>query len=395
MERGEGAYLIDVDGHRYLDTNIADISMFCGYGPEPVVRAVVERARSGTQFLQPTEDAIVVAEELARRWGMPRWWFTLSATLANTEAIRIARAATGRPVVLMFDGKYHGHGEEMLVTLDAGREVPENAGLRPGVEEHVRVIPFNDVDALVHALEPRDVACVLAEPVLTNVGVVQPDEGFHAALRRLTRGSGTILVLDETHTLICGPGGLVGRWGLEPDIVTLGKSIGGGVAIGAYGVREDLSSMLEEVSEDGGGGLVEREVATGGTLFGNPLQMAAARAALTEVLTLDAYDRTARLGARLADGIEAAAAAVGLPWKAHRLFPRSGYAFSGTLAHTGAQAREAHDGELHRLLRLFMANRGVWEAMEWAGPTMSVPATDADAERYLEILAELLGALTA
>jgi glutamate-1-semialdehyde aminotransferase len=395
MERGEGAYLIDVDGHRYLDTNIADTSMFCGYAPEPVVRAVAERVRLGTQFLQPTEDAIVVAEELTRRWGMPRWWFTLSATLANTEAIRVARAATGRPVVLMFDGKYHGHGEEMLVTLEGGREVPENAGLRPGVEEHVRVVPFNDLGALGRALEPRDVACVLAEPALTNVGVVQPDEGFHPELRRLTRETDTILILDETHTLICGPGGLVERWGLEPDIVTIGKSIGGGIAIGAYGVREDLGTILEQVSEHGGGGLAEREVATGGTLFGNPLQMAATRAALTEVLTAEAYDRTARLGARLADGIEAAATDAGLPWRAHRLFARSGYALSGTLARTGEEARAAHDGELWRLIRLFMANRGVWEAMEWAGPAISVPATDADVERYLEILAKLLGALTA
>jgi glutamate-1-semialdehyde 2,1-aminomutase len=393
MERGQGAYLVDVDGHRYLDTNIADTSMFCGYGPEPVVRAVSERVRLGTQFLMPTEDAIVVAEELARRWGLPAWQFTLSATLANTEAIRVSRVATGRPALVLFDGKYHGHGDELLVTEREGRSVPELQGLLPNVGSHVRVVPYNDADRLARALEPGDVACVMIEPALTNIGVVQPDPGFHDDVRRLTRDAESVLVVDETHTLICGPGGLVGRWGLEPDIVTLGKSIGGGVAIGAYGMRPELAAVLRGTDGSGGPGTVEDEVATGGTLFGNPLQMAAARAALTEVLTADAYERTARLGAKLADGIEAAATAAGLPWRAHRLYARSGYASTGTLPRTGAEAREAHDGELYRLLRLFMANRGVWEAMEWAGPAVSVPATDADLDGYLEILGDLLGEL--
>jgi glutamate-1-semialdehyde aminotransferase len=393
MERGEGAYLEDVDGHRYLDANIADTSMFCGYGPEPVVRAVAARVRLGTQFLMPSEDAVFVAEELARRWGLPRWWFTLSATQANSEAIRVARAWTGRPTLLMFDGKYHGHGEEMLVTLEGDREVPELRGLVPGVERHVRIVPFNDVEALARALEPGDVACVISEPALTNAGVVLPDEGFHAELRRRTREAGSLLIVDETHTLICGSGGLVRRWGLEPDVVTLGKSIGGGIAIGAYGMREDLAAMLEDVDEPGGAGTPEDEIATGGTLFGNPLQMAAARAALTSVLTEEAYERTARLGDAMADGIDATADSVGLPWRAQRLYPRSGYAFTGVLPRSAAEARASHDGELWRLQRLWMANRGVWEAMEWAGPAVSVPATLADVERYLAILGELAEAL--
>jgi glutamate-1-semialdehyde aminotransferase len=395
LERGEGAYLYDADGHRLLDMNIADTSMFCGYGPEAVVRAVSERMRLGSQFLMPNEDAIAVAEELARRWGLPKWQFTLSATFANTEAIRFARFVTGRPKIVTFDGKYHGHGDELLVTVDDGRTVPENPGLPPGVETHVRVVPYNDVQALARALEPRDVACVLVEPALTNVGVVQPDEGFHATLRSITRETGTVLVVDETHTLICGPGGLVRRWGLEPDIVVLGKSIGGGVPIGVYGLTDEIASHLHAIDEYGGPGAGEEEIATGGTLFGNPLQMAAARATLTEVLTDQAYERTARLGARLADGIEAAASGVGLPWRAHRLFPRSGYAFDGALARTGAAARAAHDGELWRLLRLWMANRGVWEAMEWAGPAISVAATDADVDLYLGVLGQLVVELSA
>jgi glutamate-1-semialdehyde aminotransferase len=392
IARGEGPYLVDVDGHRYLDTNIADTSMFCGYSPEPVVRAVAKRMAAGPQFLMPTEDAIVVAEELARRWGLPKWRFTLSATAANTEAIRVARHLTGRPKLVMFTGKYHGHADEMLVTESDGALVPEMLGLRPGVTEDVRLAAFNDVDGLERALAPRDVACVLAEPALTNAGVVQPDPGFHESLRRITRETGTLLLLDETHTLICGPGGLVRAWGLEPDIVTLGKSIGAGVPIGAYGMTEPVASVLDLVADFAGGDVVA-EVATGGTLFGNALSMAAARAALIEVLVDEAYARTTALGGRLADGIEAAARRSGLPWRADRLGPRSGYVFDGSAPRNAVDAHRAHDGELHRLLRLWMANRGVWEAMEWAGPAVSVVATDADVDAYLENLVGLVEAL--
>lgn len=395
IDRGEGAYLIDVDGHRMLDTNIADTSMFCGYAPPPVVSAVRERIALGPQFLMPTDDAIAVAEELARRWRMPKWRFTLAATSANTEAIRVARHLTGRPTLLMFEGKYHGHADEMLVTNQGGVLRPELLGLVPSVTEHVRLIPFNDLEALERALAPGDVACVLAEPALTNIGVILPDVGFHDALRRLTRAAGTLLVIDETHTLIVGPGGLVRAWELDPDIVTLGKSIGAGVPIGAYGMREAVAAPLDVVADFGGGLFDVPEVATGGTLFGNPLQMAAARATLTEVMTEEAYERASRLGARLADGIEAAAGSAGLPWVAHRLGPRSGYAFNGSFPRNAADARDAHDAELYRLLRLWMVNRGVWEAMEWAGPAISLAASDADVDGYLATLRALVQELTA
>jgi glutamate-1-semialdehyde aminotransferase len=394
IDRGEGPYLIDVDGHRMLDTNIADTSMFCGYSPEPVVKAVSERIALGPQFLMPTEDAIAVAEELAGRWGLPKWRFTLSATSANTEAIRLARHVTGRPKLLMFEGKYHGHDDEMLVVREVGALRPELFGLLPRVTDDVRLVMFNDLEALERALAPGDVACVLTEPALTNVGVVLPEEGFHAELRRLTREAGTVLVIDETHTLITGPAGLVRTWGLEPDVVTLGKSIGGGVAIGAYGMREELAAALDIVADYGAGLFVE-EVATGGTLFGNAMQMAAARAALTEVLTDEAYERASRLGGRLADGIEAVSASHGLPWKAHRLGPRSGFAFDGRMPRDAHDAHASHDAELYRLLRLWMVNRGVWDAMEWAGPAISVAATEADVDHYLAALDALASELVA
>jgi glutamate-1-semialdehyde aminotransferase len=380
VDSGEGAYFSDVDGHRYFDTNIADTSMFGGYGPEPVVRAVADRTRRGTQFLQPVEDAIHVAEDLARRYALPKWQFTLSATTANTEAFRLARYATRRDVVRLGE---HGTSE------------PEMLGLPARVTSQTRLVQFNDVGALSAALSRGDVACVVTEPALTNLGVIQPDPGFHEELRRLTREAGTLLVIDETHTQICGRGGLTKRWGLEPDVVTLGKSIGGGVPIGAYGMSAELGERFEDGTHGELSSGTENELATGGTLFGNALSMAAARAALTEVLTDDVYARTSELGARLADGIEAVAQANGLPWRAHRLYARSGYAFTGRLCRNATEAHEDHASDLYRLLRLFMANRGVWEAIEFAGPAISVPATSADVDGYLTVLSEFAEAVSA
>jgi glutamate-1-semialdehyde 2,1-aminomutase len=400
MDRGEGAYVIDVDGNRYLDTNIADTSMFCGYSPEPVIRAVRERIGLGPQFLMPTEDAIVASEALAGRWPVAKWQFTLSATFANTEAIRVARAKTGRSKLLMFGGKYHGHADEMLVAERDGRVVPEYRGLRPSVTEETVLVDFNDVPALERALAADDVACVVTEPALTNVGVILPDPGFHASLRELTRAHGTLLVIDETHTLICGPGGLTRSWDLEPDIVTVGKSIGGGIPVGAYGMTPEVADALDADADSPVAGhddasIFGDEIATGGTLFGNALQMAAVRTCLTEVLTDEAYDRASRLGEKLADGIDRAASAAGLPWCAHRLVARSGYAFDGVLPRNAREARASHDGELYRLLRLYMANRGVWEAMEWAGPAVSIAASDGDIATYLEILGSFVAELVA
>ncbi len=385
VTHGSGAFFDDVDGHRYLDVNLADTSTFCGYAPASVVRAVSDAVVRGTQFLLPGEDAIVVAEELARRYGVPQWQFTLSATTANVEAMRLARFATGRDAVVMFDGKYHGHSDEMQTALADGVVKAEFPGLS-GAERDVRLVPFNDEQALERTLFDRRVACVLAEPAMTNnQGVIMPQPGYHDALRRLTQEAGTLLVLDETHTQICGPGGLIGQWSLNPDIVTIGKSIAGGVPIGAYGMTDELA---ERFATPGWG-------ATGGTLFGNALSMAAARAALTEVLTDDAYVRTARLGARLADGIDAIAASAGLPWKAHRLFARSGYCFSGTAPRDASEGQADLDRPLWALLRVYMANRGVWEAIEGAGPALGVAVVDADVDAYLVALGELVGDLTA
>lgn len=388
-----GSRFHDVDGNAYADFNVADMSMFTGYAPTPVVEAVARRMAAGSQFLLPTEDAIWVAEELDRRYGLPQWQFTLSATGANVEAIRVARAATGRDAVLFFAGKYHGHFDEGLVSLEHGALVPEESGLPRNVSDNVVMVEFNDVEGLRAALETRRVALVVTEPALTNfVGLLLPEPGFHEALRAATSETGTLLAYDETHTHVVGPGGLTATWGLEPDILTLGKSIAGGVPLGAYGMTDEVAETLRRPTQPDH---VLPTLATGGTLFGNPVSMAAARAALGEVLTADAYARTQALGARLADGIEAAIRRADVPWTAHRFWPRSGYTFAPSLPRSAEEAAPALDVPLRNLIRVYLANRGVWEAIVGAGPTCSVAADEADVDLFLTAFDALLHELVA
>ncbi len=393
VDGGAGGHFRDVDGNDYADFNIADMSMFAGYGPAPVVEAVARRMAAGNQFLLPSEDSIWVAEELGRRYILPLWQFTSSATHANTEAIRVARVATGRNKVLFFDGKYHGHFDETLVGLEDGVLAPEEAGLPKDVTNKVAIVPFNDPDALRAALGRREVAIVVTEPVPTNNhGLLMPRDGFHQQLRAITRETGTLLAYDETHTQVVGAGGLTRMWGLEPDIVTIGKSIAGGVPLGAYGMTPDVAEVLERPD---GRDDEKPTVATGGTLFGNPLSMAAAKATMGEVLTPDAYAHTQAMGARLADGIEKTVVGAGLPWTTHRFWPRSGVTFASRMPVDAVEARAAFDAPLRRLMRVYLANRGVWDAIVGAGPTCSVPATEADVDAYVGAFGELVGELTA
>jgi glutamate-1-semialdehyde 2,1-aminomutase len=391
IESAAGSRLRDVDGHEYADFNIADMSMFTGYGPAPVVEAVSRQVALGSQYLLPTDDSIWVAGELARRYGLPLWQFTLAATSANTEVIRIARSATGREKVLFFDGKYHGHFDDVLVQLEDGRLVPEEDGLPRDVTARTVIVPFNDLDALERALASHEVALVITEPALTNnVGLLMPDDRFHAGLREVTRRTGTLLAYDETHTQVVGPGGLTSRWGLDPDLVTVGKSIAAGIPLGAYGMTPDVAAVLERPA---GRDDDKPQVAVGGTLFGNPLSMAAARAAMGEVLTDEAYAHTQRLGTRLADGLEEVVATAGLAWTTHRFWPRSGLSFSPALPRTATEAMATLDVPLRRLVRVYLANRGVWDAIVGAGPTCSVAATDEDVDRYLAAFGDLVGEL--
>ena len=395
VAEGNGAHFTDVDGHTYRDFNIADLSMFCGYAPEPLVRAVSDRIARGNQFMLPVEDSIVVSEELGRRYGLPMWQYTSSATHANIEAIRVARVATGRDKVVMFDGKYHGHFDEALVWLeDDGTLVPEEIGIPADAVNGTVIVPYNDPGALARVLERRDIAIVLTEPAITNnIGLLLPDDGFHAELRRLTRETGTLLALDETHTQVFGPGGLTALWGLEPDFLVIGKSIAGGLPFGAWSTTPEIAELLDQ--RKGPDGERSDLVATGGTIFGNALSLAAARAVLTEILVPEAYAHTQRLGARLAGGMRESVERHGLPWHIPHVGPRAGYTFQPMPIHDAAEGRAAADELLTRLIRAWLANRGVWEAIVGAGPVCSVPCSDEDVNAYLAGWDSLLDALVA
>jgi glutamate-1-semialdehyde 2,1-aminomutase len=393
-ESGSGSRFRDVDGRDYLDMYIGDMSGFCGHAPAPVVAAVTRRMQLGNHFLMPGEDAVVVAEHLSDRYRMPKWQFTLSATQANAEVIRIARHVTGRSTIVLFDGKYHGHADATLVVLEDGRVVPEYQGLPAWVTGESRIVQFNDVDALEVALAARDVALVLTEPVMTNAGVINPDPGFHEALRRLTRQTGTLLALDETQSLVGAYGGMSGELGLEPDLFTIGKSIAAGVPLGAYGLSDEIAERTEPVAGHNlASGEVITEIATGGTLFANALSMAAARSALTEVLTPEAFARARSLGARMADGLDAAIATAGLPWNIARMGTHAYYGFTPTAARNGIESRANDDADVRALIRVWMANRGVWESGWWLGPTVSVAHDEADVDAYVNHFGDLLADL--
>jgi glutamate-1-semialdehyde 2,1-aminomutase len=373
VSHGEGSGFTDVDGHTYLDMYVADMSAFCGHAPVPVVEAVARRMKLGNQFLLPSEDALAVAQHLADRYGLPKWQFTLSATQANTEVIRLARELTGREIVLMFDAKYHGEGDATLVVEEGGELVPESRGLPRGIAAQARIVQFNDVAALEAALEPGDVALVLAEPAMINAGFLLPQPGYHEQLRRATGDAGTLLAIDETHTLVCAYGGLARAWGLEPDFLTLGKALAAGVPLATYGMRDEIASLIAPPEQSRTvSGVVVDEVATGGTLFANALSMAAGRAALLDVLTEEAFERTASLGERMAAGLRLAIGRAGLRWSVAQYGAHASYFFAPEPPSDGAGSRAADDPGLRALIRVFMANRGVWESGWWLGPIVSV-----------------------
>src|SRR5215207_9937590 len=387
VAHGDGCRFTDVDGNGYVDFNQADLSASCGFAPPAVLDAIAERAARGLQFLLPVEEGIEAAELLAERFGLPAWQFTLSASGANAEAIRLARHRTGRELIVVFGGHYHGHLDDTLVAGDEESARSELLGLNARAAADTRVVPFNDLAALERVLARGGVAAAITEPALTNVGVVQPADGFLAGVRALTREHGALLVLDETHTQTAAYGGLTRAWALEPDVVTLGKSLGGGVPIGAYGMSGDLRDWMEH-HRDAHGRVAG--LATGGTTYASPLSLAAAVAVLRDIQTPAAFTHIGELGAQLAGGIEAAAARYGLPWRAHRLGGRSGYCLEPELPRTAADAARSLDAELIDTRRLHMANRGVWEAIASAGPAASFAHSADDVDEYLLALEAFL-----
>ena len=387
VDRGEGAQFFDVDGNNYLDFNVCDLSMTMGYGSKPIVEAVAKQVARGAQFLLPTEDAIAVSEILAERTNVPAWQFTLSASGANTEVLRIARFMTGRSKVLVFGGHYHGNIDETLVHTDGDIVEPGMLGLPSDAAANTIVVPFNSIDALENALKEKDVALVLTEPALTNCNVIMPESGYLSAVRELTLEYGSMLCLDEAHTFQFAYGGLVGDGQLETDFVVLGKGLGSGIGFGLYGMSAAIADVFEKhIDVDIG----PTGIATGGTLYGNAIALAAAKAALVDVLTVEAYDRASARGEQLADGLDQIFANRGLPWMAFRLGPRSGYCLSEKLPIDFDEAKVSLDYDFIDTRRAFMANRGIWDAIASAGPQISFVHSEEDVNSYLAVADQFL-----
>lgn len=398
VTHGAGPRFFDADGNAYTDFNVADLAATMGFGSEPVVRAVSDAAAAGAHFLLPVQAAIDVAEELSRRNGLPFWQFTLSASGANTEVIRIARAMTRREKIVVFGGHYHGHIDETLVEEgDDGSAAPGLMGLTETAARHTVILPFNDLDAAERTLKRGDVALVITEPALTNCNILLPDPDFHDGLRRLTRQHGALLCYDEAHTYQFAYGGLVRDWNLACDFQVLGKGLGTGIAFALYGMsREAGDFCAAHIDMDiatGGAGDDAGGLATGGTTYASAVAANVAKIALHEVLTADGYARIGRMGARLADGLDEIFTRRGLPWQAFRLGPRSGYCMSGTLPRNHVEALRSLDTTLIDARRVYMANRGIWEAVASAGPQASFAHDAADIEAYLETADAFLGDL--
>src|SRR4051794_3093383 len=389
----EGARLTDTDGNEYVDLCLGDTGAMAGHAPPPVVAAASEQLARGATLMLPTDDAGVAAAELAARFGLPRWLFTLSATDANRTALRIARHATGRRKVVCFSYSYHGGVDETFAVRRAvdGATVAREGSVGPplDVSSTTRAIEFNDVEMLREALAPGDAACVIAEPAMTNMGIVLPEPGYHDALRALTREAGTLLLIDETHTFSAGPGGTTRLWGLEPDLVSIGKAIAGGVPAGALGLSGALAdAILADPSAD-----LEDVGGVGGTLAGNALSVAATRAALTEVLTPAAFEHAIAVGDRLRSGIEDVIASSGMPWHVLQLGARVEYRFSPPPPTGGSESRLIDEPLLERFLHLHALNRGVL-ITPFHNMLLACPATTIeDADRHTEVFAEAVAEL--
>ena len=354
-----GATVTDIDGRDYADFCLGDTGAMAGHSPPATLAAIRRRVeeQGGLTTMLPSEDAAAAGALLAWRFGLPAWSFTLSATDANRWAIRIARHLTRRPKILVFNHCYHGSVDETIATLEAGRVRASAGNVGPPVDPSLttRVVEFNDLEGVEQALAAGDVAAVLTEPALTNIGIVLPDAGFHEGLRQLASGAGSLLIIDETHTLSAGPGGCTQAWQLAPDVVTVGKAIAGGIPAGAYGLSEDVARRLlgspdADLVDVGG---------VGGTLAGNALSTAAVRATLEDVLTPEAFARMITLAERYEKGARAILASTALPWTITRLGARAEYRFCRRPPRTGAESAAAADEDLDEYVHLYLINRGV------------------------------------
>jgi len=389
VREAQGASFFDVDGHRYADFCLGDTGAMTGHSPFATVKAVEEQARRGITLMLPGEDALFVAEELQKRFGLPYWQFALTATDANRFSIRLARQITGRAKILVFNWCYHGTVDETFITLERNGEAgPRRGNIGPPVNPAVttKVVEFNDMGALEAALAPGDVACVLAEPALTNVGIVHAQPGYHEALRELTRKHGTLLIIDETHTICAGPGGFTRAHKLEPDVLVFGKAIGGGIPGAAYGFSQEVADKIvaaQNLEDSDVGGI-------GGTLAGNAVSLAAMRATLTKVLTEEAFKRMIPMAERWTLGVARAIADAELPWYVTRLGCRAEYLFHSDAPRNGTEAHDAMDFELERFMHLYTMNRGILLTPFHNMALMSPQTEGDDVDKHTKVFREAL-----
>ena len=387
VDRAEGAHFWDADGNEFVDLCLGDTGGMAGHAPKIAVDAVAAQSAKGITLMLPTEDAAWVGREMTRRFGVPYWQFALTATDANRFVIRWARSITGRTKIAVHNWCYHGTVDETIVQLDAqGRTVARegNIGAAVPLDQTTRAVEINDLEGLEAALAHGDVAACLFEPALTNIGIVLPEAGYYEAVRELCTKYGTLLIIDETHTISAGPGGCTKAWSLQPDFVTIGKTLGAGVPSAAYGVSADVAERIyaktDYRSADVGG--------IGGTLAGNALSLAAMRATLGQVLTDAAFERMIELAERFERGVQEVIVSRGLPWHVVRLGCRVEYLFRPDVARTGAEAAAGQDEELDPLIHLYMLNRGVLITPFHNMALMSPATTAADVDRHTELFGQ-------
>jgi glutamate-1-semialdehyde 2,1-aminomutase len=392
VDSASGAHFTDVDGLSYLDLCLGDTGAMTGHAPAPTIAAIQAQLQRGTSFMLPTEDSLWVSRELARRFGLPYWQMTLTATDANRFAIRLARHISQRPKILVFNWCYHGTVDESFITLLPDGQTQARVGhvgapVDPSVT--TKVVEFNDIPALETALKDEDVAVVLAEPVMTNIGIVHPSPEFHAALREITRRTGTLLILDETHTISAGEGGYTRLYGLEPDILTIGKPIAGGIPAAVYGFSAEIAERIRQRQDyenaDTSG--------IGGTLAGNALSIAAMRATLEHVLTAETYERTIPLASRFCDGVMQAVREFDLDWHVSQLGCRAEYWFCPTPPRNGGEAAATLDPMLDRYMHLAALNRGILMTPFHNMALISPQTTAEDIDLHTAVFRESLRAI--
>ncbi len=396
LDRARGNRVWDVDGFEYVDFALGDTGAMAGHSPVATVAAIQHRigALGGITTMLPTEDAEWVGAELTRRFGLERWSFSLTATDANRWAIRLVRALTGRPKILFNSYCYHGSVDESLIVVGPGGEGmsrPGNVGGPVDVTLTSRVAEFNDLEGLEAQLAHGDVAAVLMEPALTNIGIVLPEPGYLQGVRELTRRYGVLLINDETHTFSAGPGGATGAWGLEPDILVIGKSIAGGIPMGAYGLSAEFADRALARTDldlvDMGG--------VGGTLAGNPLSVAATRATLEHVLTDGAFAQMIDTATYFTGGVQSVIDRYSLPWSLSQLGARAEYRFADPAPRNGTESAASADGELEDLIHLYLLNRGImltpFHNMALMSPVTTSSDVDLHHEAFGSLIAELAG----